>query len=271
MNYPPSNVPFMTRPRHPAPPHPARTANNRASSRGFTLVELLTVISIIAILMSILIPTLGAVKITARKSMSLGNLKAIGHALILYSQDNNDLLPAPIYGESNVPGDAPGSANPFQSTWMEELVPYVGSPGDVLHAAGSSAVTITHWPDVLTDPQYLAINSVISDPDTRGYGMITKPYLGDKTLANATTTYPTQRQQLSKIHNKSGTIIVGTSNSVTMEPDDSGTFEKNGTEYANGDPSRYQGFGLFLFLDDSVEPMTAYDLQKTLGASQNNN
>jgi len=258
----------MTRPRHLNPRHTTRTATRRAARAGFTLVELLTVISIIAILMSILIPTISSVKTTARKTAGLGNLKAIGHALILYSQDNNDLLPAPTYGESTVPGDEPGTANPFQASWMEELIPYLD--GHLQHVAGSSAVTVDKWPDVLTDPQYLAINDVAID-DIRGYGMITKPYLGDKTLPNTSNAYPTQRQQLSKIHNKAGTIIIGTSNAVTMEPDDSGTFQKTGTIYVDGDPSRYQGYGLFLFLDDSVDAMTAIDLQKTLSSSSTNN
>ena len=249
-----------------------RTAQHRQVNRsGFTLVELLTVISIIGILTAILIPTIGLVQVHARKAKSTSNLQSIGHAILLYTQANNDLLPAPTYGESNTARSAPGSSNPKQGTWLEELVPLL--EGTVQHTAGSTAVTIVKWPDALTDPQYVANNGVITqsdDQDKRGYGMMTKLYLGDKTSPHYSDATPTQRQSVKNIKNQGNTIIIGTSNDVTMEPGDDGTFPQSGSSYSNGDPNRYEGYGLFLFLDGSVQPMNTEDLRKTL-ANPNSN
>ncbi len=61
---------------------------------AFTLIELLTVIAIIGILAAIIIPTVGKVRSTARRSQCASNLRQIGMAFLLYAQENKNTLPA---------------------------------------------------------------------------------------------------------------------------------------------------------------------------------
>ena len=65
----------------------------RTVKKAFTLIELLVVIAIIAILAAILFPVFAQAKVAANKAVCLSNLKQIGTATLLYSNDADDLFP----------------------------------------------------------------------------------------------------------------------------------------------------------------------------------
>src|SRR5258708_9426194 len=65
----------------------------RPKSRGFTLIELLVVIAIIAILAAILFPVFAQARESARSISCLSNMKQIGLALRMYSQDYDETNP----------------------------------------------------------------------------------------------------------------------------------------------------------------------------------
>jgi len=99
-----------------------QTASQR-SFRAFTLVELLVVISVIALLMAILLPALGAARERGRRAVCMANLRTLGQAVIIYANDNHDRL---------VPGDNPIS----WAVWAQ--------PSDLLPADGLDGTCARH-------------------------------------------------------------------------------------------------------------------------------
>ena len=89
----------------------AAAIGNKAVIRAFTLIELLVVIAIISLLMSILMPVVGAVRSTAMQIKCAYNLKQIDLAIHLYQNENNDKYPC---------AEDPVSVNPEtgQPIWL---------------------------------------------------------------------------------------------------------------------------------------------------------
>src|SRR6187401_1700241 len=66
----------------------------RYPCRAFTLIELLVVITIIAVLAGLLLPALGRSKAQAYNAACVNNLRQLGIATRLYSEDNQERLPS---------------------------------------------------------------------------------------------------------------------------------------------------------------------------------
>jgi prepilin-type N-terminal cleavage/methylation domain-containing protein/prepilin-type processing-associated H-X9-DG protein len=67
---------------------------SKRRQRGFTLVELLVVIGIIAVLISILLPALGRARENANAIKCAANLRSIGQGIAAYEAENKQMLPA---------------------------------------------------------------------------------------------------------------------------------------------------------------------------------
>ena len=92
----------------------SRQTREHRRSGIFTLLELLIVISIIAILAAMLLPALGKARQAARNSVCKSQLKQIGTALVLYVSDYGDYFP---YTEGK--------------NYMEGIRPYLNAPETV--------------------------------------------------------------------------------------------------------------------------------------------
>src|SRR5688572_25200392 len=107
-----------------------RGSNLTALSReGFTLIELLVCIAVIAILASLLLPTLGKAKNMATRSTCLSNLHQIGLATTMYLSDNRDRMPwvADEDLQLTPPVNSSGKRYNSMGSFMPLLQPYLAS------------------------------------------------------------------------------------------------------------------------------------------------
>jgi prepilin-type N-terminal cleavage/methylation domain-containing protein/prepilin-type processing-associated H-X9-DG protein len=93
-----------------------------ARRRGFTLIELLVVIGIIAVLVSVLLPVLGAARRASVQVKCSASLHQIGDALKMYAIDNKGYWP--IVKWAPVPAWI-ASGDVAARTWQDFLFPYL--------------------------------------------------------------------------------------------------------------------------------------------------
>lgn len=110
-----------------------RVSARRTALPAFTLVELLVVVAIIALLTAILLPVFFTVRGKARQTVCVSNLRQIGMAISLYSQDEDDLYPAgkdpsDEYAVPDLWTGSPYQAQVHQMPFLNDiLAPYIHS------------------------------------------------------------------------------------------------------------------------------------------------
>jgi prepilin-type processing-associated H-X9-DG protein len=120
--------------------------HNDRSRMAFTLVELLVVIGIIALLISILLPTLGRARESANSVKCMANLHSMGEALYIYASDYQGSLPIGqiINGSTITAGGVnvvyTGDSTSWEILLAKELNKHAGNGyGDALTSSGSTS------------------------------------------------------------------------------------------------------------------------------------
>ena len=91
---------------------------------GFTMVELLVVIAVVALLAALLLPAVNSSLARARQMQSLSNMKTITSGLLAFASDNTMRIPSM-------------NGIPAPPTWDAQILPYLGFRYSATYAGGT--------------------------------------------------------------------------------------------------------------------------------------
>lgn len=152
--------------------------------RGFTLIELLVVIAIIAILAAILFPVFAQAKLSAKKAVTISNMRQLGTGFSLYSSDFDDFS-VPYYYWNNDPS-IPTTGGPmyggYTYYWGILMQPYLKSEPILLDPTDTLDDPVLHDPSGHTrfDPNNQLHAYIVGSNPSYGYNVT---YLNDKVLS----------------------------------------------------------------------------------------
>lgn len=135
----------------------AQSGGVRNPYKGFTLVELLVVISIIALLIAILLPTLAKARESARTAICMSNVRQFTIATMMYIGDTKQVIPnaaakwahygsrPQFYGSGLVAREYLSAPEAVMCPTMPGTSYYTGAANDAVNPWDRKASTSTAW------------------------------------------------------------------------------------------------------------------------------
>jgi prepilin-type N-terminal cleavage/methylation domain-containing protein len=185
--------------------------SRRKSSRGFTLIELLVVVAIIALLISILAPTLGKARAQARTTLCATRIAQMTKAMIMYADEFGETPPF-IIRDSDVddPFDNNGE-NRKKETWLaaaSTMQRIYSIPQEDWYTAGDPKLpesgdlyTYTRYADLYRCPEFQRASNPNKDQNAFNY---TRDILGRKfNVSDLANIRAEEILKLSQVYNSS--------------------------------------------------------------------
>ncbi len=257
---------------------------HRCVRRGFTLVELLLVVSIIALLIGLLLPALGSARRAGRAAVNLANVRSLGQALHYYMNDWEALVPVRL-----PPGERHLKSQRLEARWHWFVGDYVGYPFKaVTESEQQMIVSGAPLPrldnSVFLDPNHTLADlggaSGTIDATRNGSYGYNYHYLGNSRVDNPRPHYDNFPVRLSLIKTWDRTICIAGSlgnqtvfrdtgrrgeHSYTLDPPRLDTRRNNAHRFAQSNgmspvEARHKGRGAVAFLDGHAANMTLAEL-----------
>jgi len=111
---------------------------NKMYKKGFTLIEMLVVIAIIAVLVSIIVPVVGHSTTKAKAAADAANLRSIAASVAIDYMDNNV-----VDGTYTMPTSESGDGTAKVYMVGNEIKAYFGACGVEYYAAVAGGETVT--------------------------------------------------------------------------------------------------------------------------------
>lgn len=211
---------------------------------GFSMVELLVAISIVAVLAAILIPVLSSVRQRSLSAACQSNLRQMGVALNVYVAEHDGVfIPAAVYR----PVD-----QGIYLYWYEMLEPYMGgSPEDPKNRPAWQLCPAK-------DIKPMTLETVGYGWNSRNFGHATGGNNDPDPADDPDGVY----SRLMQVENPADTIIIGDSKDATTDDQ----AYQNRYLYESGQllAERHSGGGNYLFVDGHVEWMRSAELRERL-------